>query len=585
MFKLLKKLSKRDYFFIAICVVLIAVQVFLDFKIPDYVSEITKLLQTNTVDVSKIWLTGAKMLLCAFGSLIGAVVTSVLAAKVASRFGKNLRKSVYEKVESFSLTEMKKFSVSSLITRTTNDVQQVQQVTVMGVQLLVKAPLMAIWSIIIISQKAWQWSLATIVAILAISIMLVVVVIFAVPRFKKMQKLTDKLNSVTRESLDGVRVVRAYNAEDYQEKKFAKANDELTTNNVIIDRTMAILSPGMSLVSNGLQLAIYWIGALLITQAGLNSISVFSDMVVYISYAMRIVSAFIMLIFLFMMVPRASVSAKRINEVLDTDLVLVDGKNKLMNEEVSKIEFKNVSFKYPDAKEYVVEDVSFTAMRGETIAFIGSTGSGKSTLINLLPRFYDTTDGEILIDGLNIKDIEQKDLHNMIGYVPQKAVLFAGDIKSNIDFGESKTTVDDKAIDTALTIAQAKDFVYKKEDNIHARVAQNGTNFSGGQKQRLAIARAIARKPEIYIFDDSFSALDYKTDKLLRKKLKKSTKNAITFIVAQRIGTIIDADKIIVLEQGKVVGIGTHDELLKTCNVYQEIAYSQFSKKELEDEK
>lgn len=584
MFKLFKKLRAQDYFYLLICAGLIVLQVFLDLKLPEYMREITKIVSGygETVEMSKVWLIGGKMLGCAVGSLLAAAVTSVLAAKVSSSFGKNLRQSVYDKVESFSLSEMKKFSISSLITRTTNDVQQVQQVTVMGIQMLIKAPVMAIWTIAKVSSKAWQWSVSTAVAVGLIAIMLCAIIFVAVPRFKKMQKLTDNLNAATRENLDGVRVIRAYNAEEYQENKFEKANKELAHNNVVVDKTMAIMGPGMTFVSNGLQLAIYWIGAFLIGGAlGVEKLNLFSDMSVYITYAMQIVSAFMMLMFIFMLLPRAIVSAKRINEILDEKLVLQDGDAAEESSSDPVVEFKNVSFKYPDAKENVIENVSFVAKKGETVAFIGSTGSGKSTLINLIPRFYDATSGEILIDGINVKDYKQKDLHNKIGYVPQKAVLFAGNIEFNLNFGEGKQEITQQKIDTAIEVAQAKSFIEQKEEKLNSAVAQNGTNFSGGQKQRLAIARAIARDPEIYIFDDSFSALDYKTDKVLRKELKKYTDNAITFIVAQRVGTIIEADKILVFDEGKVVGIGTHDELLKNCDVYREIAYSQLDQKEL----
>lgn len=481
------------------------------------------------------------------------------------------------------MEEIKNFSTSSLITRTTNDVSQVQMAMTLSLQLLVKAPVMAVWAICKIANKGWQWSVATAVAVAILIVMLGVVIIFAVPRFKKIQKLTDNLNSSTRENLEGLRVVRAYNAESYQEAKFEKVNNELTKTHLFTGRVMAIMNPGMTLIASGLTLAIYWIGAYLINSASIpGKIQLFSDMVVYISYAMQVVMSFMMLIMIFMLLPRASVSAKRINEVLDTKPKILDGKETAV-ENLGIVEFKNVSFKYPDAEEYVVRDVSFTARKGETVAFIGSTGSGKSTLINLIPRFYDATDGEILIDGVNVKDYEQKALHNKIGYVPQRAVMFAGTIKSNLDFGDNgKGEKSDEDIADAAEIAQAKKFIDKLPEGYDARVAQGGTNFSGGQKQRMAIARAIARKPEIFIFDDSFSALDYKTDRVLRKQLKSKTADAITFIVAQRIGTIKDADKIIVLDAGDVVGIGKHKDLLASCEVYREIALSQLSKEELD---
>ena len=481
------------------------------------------------------------------------------------------------------MEEIKNFSTSSLITRTTNDVTQVQMVFGMLIQLLAKAPIMAIWAIFKISGKGWEWSVATSGAVLVLVLMLSVIIIFAVPKFKKIQKLTDNLNRVTRENLTGVRVVRAYNAEGYQEEKFDKANKELTNTNLFATRIMAIMNPGMTLISNGLSLAIYWIGAYLVSKAiGADKLIIFSDMVVYMSYAMQVVMSFMMLIMIFMMLPRVSVSAKRINEVLDTMPNIVDGENNFKTNLKGIVEFKNVSFKYPDAQEHVVKNVNFIANKGETIAFIGSTGSGKSTLINLIPRFYDVTEGEILVDGVNVKDYSQKELHSKIGYVPQKAVIFKGTIKSNIAFGDNKN-ITQEDVEWASNIAQAKEFVDGLPDKYNADVAQNGTNLSGGQKQRLAIARAVARKPEIFIFDDSFSALDYKTDKILRAGLKKNLEGVTSFIVAQRIGTILDADKIIVLDQGDVVGMGTHAELLKTCSVYQEIAYSQLSKEELEN--
>ena len=554
-----------------------------DLRLPDYMAEITRLIQTEGSEMADIWLAGGKMLACALGSVVMAIFVSFIASKISSSLAYKLRENVYNKVTSFSMEEIKNFSTSSLITRTTNDVTQVQMVFGMLIQLLAKAPIMAIWAIFKISGKGWEWSVATSGAVLVLVLMLSVIIIFAVPKFKKIQKLTDNLNRVTRENLTGVRVVRAYNAEDYQEEKFDKANKELTNTNLFATRIMAIMNPGMTLISNGLSLAIYWIGAYLVSKAiGADKLIIFSDMVVYMSYAMQVVMSFMMLIMIFMMLPRVSVSAKRINEVLDTMPKIVDGENNFKTNLKGVVEFKNVSFKYPDAQEYVVKNVNFIANKGETIAFIGSTGSGKSTLINLIPRFYDVTEGEILVDGVNVKDYSQKELHSKIGYVPQKAVIFKGTIKSNIAFGDNKN-ITQEDVEWASNIAQAKEFVDGLPDKYNADVAQNGTNLSGGQKQRLAIARAVARKPEIFIFDDSFSALDYKTDKILRAGLKKNLEGVTSFIVAQRIGTILDADKIIVLDQGDVVGMGTHAELLKTCSVYQEIAYSQLSKEELEN--
>ncbi len=582
MLKLFRYLKAKEWIFIAISTAFIVFQVWLDLKLPDYMAKITTLVQTEGSKMSEVWETGGYMLACALGSLLTSIVISFIASRVSAVLSYRMREAIYNKVESFSMEEIKNFSTSSLITRTTNDVSQVQFTLTLSLQLLVKAPVMAIWAICKISNKGWQWSVATACAVAILIVMLAVVIIFAIPRFKKIQKLTDNLNSVTRENLDGLRVVRAYNAEKYQEKKFDKANDELTRNHLFTGRVMAIMNPGMTLISSGLTLAIYWIGAYLINNSSYPAnLQLFSDMVVYISYAMQIVMSFMLLIMIFMMLPRASVSAKRINEVLDTKPKILDGTlNSSSNE--GTVVFNNVSFKYPDAQEYVVRNVSFTANKGETIAFIGSTGSGKSTIINLIPRFYDVTDGEILIDGVNVKDYSQKELHNKIGYVPQRAVLFAGTIKSNIDFGDSgKGEMSEENMANAAEIAQAKNFIDKLPEKFDARVAQAGTNFSGGQKQRIAITRAVARNPEIFIFDDSFSALDYKTDRKLRKELKSKTADAVTFIVAQRIGTIKDADKIIVLEAGDVVGMGKHEELLSSCEVYREIALSQLSKEEL----
>lgn len=583
MLKLLKNLKTKEWLMLTLCLGLIVLQVYLDLKLPDYMSNITTLVQTQGSSMREILKTGLFMMLCAFGSLVTAIIICFIASKVASTLSFRIRNKVYNKVQSFSTSEIKNFSTASLITRTTNDITQTQMVYSMAIQTLFKAPIMAVWAIIKIAGKGFEWTLATAIAVAVLIIMLSVIIIFAVPRFKKIQKLTDNLNSVTRENLTGVRVVRAYNAEHYQEKKFDKANDELTHNYLITGRVMSIMHPGMNLISNGLTLAIYWIGAFLIAYAiGAEKMSLFSNMVVFIQYAMQVVMSFMMLIMIFMMLPRASVSAKRINEVLNTEPQILDGKFEGVTSQKGIVEFKNVSFKYPSADDYVVQNVNFTANPGETIAFIGSTGSGKSTLINLIPRFYDATDGEILIDGINVKEYKLKDLHNKIGYVPQRAVLFSGTIESNLKFGDNgKAELTIENMEEALQTSQAKDFVFKLQDKLSSRVSQGGTNFSGGQKQRLSIARALARKPEILIFDDSFSALDYKTDKILRKALNKRENKSTTFIVAQRIGTIKDADKIIVLDEGLVVGMGKHEELLNTCDVYKEIALSQLSKEEL----
>ena len=583
MFKLFKKLKSYEWILILVSAGFIVLDVWLNLKIPGYMNEITKLIQTPGSQMSEIWKNGGFMLLCAFSSLIGSVIVSFISSKISSALAYRIRENVYNKVQSFSMEEIKNFSTSSLITRTTNDVTQVQMVFVMGIQLLIQAPVTAIWAICKIVGKGWQWSLATAVAVLIMIIVLGIIIIFAVPKFKKIQKLTDDLNRVTRENLTGVRVVRAYNAEQYQEEKFKKANSELTKTHLFTGKIMAIMNPAMTLVLNGLSLSIYWIGALLISNASpANKLNVFSDMVVYSSYAMQVVSAFMMLVFIFMLIPRASVSAKRINEILDTQPHILDGEGVKNTDIIGEVEFKNVSFKYPDAKEYILKNINFKANKGETIAFIGSTGSGKSTLINLIPRFYDATEGEIFIDGVEIKNYKQEELHNKIGYIPQRAVIFSGDIESNLLFGENgKEKINDDKINQALSISQAKEFVDGLTEGLKSNVAQGGTNLSGGQKQRLAIARAIARDPEILIFDDSFSALDYKTDRILRKQLKEKIKGVTTFIVAQRIGTIKNADKIIVLENGNVVGSGKHEELLENCSVYKEIALSQLSKEEL----
>jgi len=586
MIKMLKNFKAKEWLQIAACLVFVVVQVWLDLKMPDYMREITTLVQTEGSAMSDIWIAGGYMLLCALGSLLAAFIVGFFAARLAAVLSYRLRERLYDKVEAFSMEEIGRFSTSSLITRSTNDITQVQTVIAMGLQVIIKAPILAVWAVLKIEGKSWQWSAATGSAVFVLVIMVAVVIIFAVPKFKIIQLKTDKLNLVTRENLTGVRVVRAYNAEKYQEAKFENANSELTKTNLFTNRIMAIMMPGMSLIMNGLSLAIYWIGAYLINNADMMSrLDLFPDMVVYSSYAMQIVMAFMMLVMIFIMLPRATVSAKRINEVLDTQPKIEDGTRINQPRVMGEVEFKNVSFKYPGAAEYVLSNVTFKANSGETVAFIGSTGSGKSTLINMIPRFYDATEGEILINGVDIRDYKQKDLHNKIGYVPQRAVIFSGNVASNVAFGDNgrkKATVDDIA--DAVGIAQARDFIEKLPEGYNAPVSQGGTNLSGGQKQRLAIARAICREPEIFIFDDSFSALDYKTDQELRNGLAAQLCGATTFIVAQRIGTIRNADQIVVLDEGNVVGIGKHQELLKTCNVYREIAYSQLSKEELGDE-
>ena len=586
MIKLLKNLTKKEWFLALISLILIIVQVWLELKMPDYMSEITVLVQTEGSQMSDIIKNGAYMLGCAFGSLVSAVIVGYLVATVAANFSKSVRKKLFDKVEDLAISEVKGFSTSSLITRTTNDITQVQMLVAMGLQLMIKAPITAIWAITKILNKSWQWSMATGIAVLILLTVISILTIIVMPRFKIVQKLTDKINGVTRENLTGIRVVRAFNAENYQENKFEDVNTKLTNQQMYNQKKFAIMQPVMYLVMYFLTLAIYFIGAYLIRDASMvNKLGLFGDMVVFSSYAMQVIMSFLMLAMIFMMSPRAQVSANRINEVLDTDITIKDGNiNTNKTNEVGTVEFKNVSFKYPDADEYLLKNISFKANKGETVAFIGSTGSGKSTLINLVPRFYDATEGEVLVDGVNVKDYTQEFLHNKIGYVPQKAVMFNGTVNSNIAYGDNgKGEISEEKIKKAIEVAQGKEFVEKMNEKYDTHIAQGGTNVSGGQKQRLAIARAIARNPEIYIFDDSFSALDYKTDSLLRKALKEYTKDATSLIVAQRIGTIMNADKIIVLEDGVSVGMGTHKELLKNCDVYKEIALSQLSKEELEN--
>ncbi|WP_455716353.1 ABC transporter ATP-binding protein [Anaerosporobacter sp.] len=584
MIKLLKNLTKKEWIFIGISLVFIVAQVWLDLKLPDYMSTITTLVQTEGSTMSEILKAGGKMLACALGSLAGSVIVAAFAARIATNFGARTREQLFDKVQSFTMQEINGFSTASLITRSTNDITQVQTLLVMGLQVMIKAPILAVWAILKINGKSWQWTLSTGIAVLFLIIVVGCCIIFAMPKFKKLQKLTDELNRVTRENLTGIRVVRAYNAEEYQEHKFENANRELTGANLFANSVMAIMMPSIQLVMSGLSLAIYWIGAILIDKANMmDKITLFSDMVVFSSYAMQVIMAFMMLIMIFIMLPRATVSAKRIREVLETKQTIIDGSvTKSPAGNRGEVEFRNVSFKYPDAQDYVIRDVTFTAKKGETVAFIGSTGCGKSTVINLVPRFYDVTEGEVLVDGINVKDYTQYALHNKIGYVSQKSTLFSGTIKSNVAYGDNgKDGFLSSDIVDAVYTAQASDFVEAMDDSYDGFVAQGGTNLSGGQKQRVSIARAICRKPDIFIFDDSFSALDYKTDRKLRDALKRECADATKLIVAQRIGTIRDADKIIVLDDGRVVGMGTHNHLMQTCEVYQQIAYSQLSKEEL----
>ena len=527
---------------------------------------------------------GVYMLLCAIGSMVAAIIVGFFAAKVAAGLSMRLRGMVFDKTLSFSMEEINGFSTASLITRSTNDITQIQLIVAMGLQLIIKAPILAVWAVIKISGKSWQWTAATGGAVGALIVMLAVIIILVMPKFQSIQRLTDNLNRVTRENLTGLRVVRAYNSERYQEGKFEKANDDLTNTNLFANRLLAIFFPGMMFIMSGLSVAIYWIGAHLINAADIpNRIEVFSNMVVFSSYAVQVVMAFMMVSMIFIMMPRAAVSAKRVMEVLETESKIIDGNvTEGQSGLVGEVEFRNVSFKYPDAEAPILQNVTFKAQKGETVAFIGSTGSGKTSVINLIPRFYDATDGEVLVDGVNVKNYTQEALHNKIGYVPQRAVLFSGTVASNVAYGDNgKTKSTEDRLKKAVEIAQGKEFVEKMEGQYEGHISQGGGNVSGGQKQRLSIARAIYREPEIYIFDDSFSALDYKTDRILRSALKKGTKDTTTLIVAQRIGTIKNADRIIVLEEGKVVGNGTHEELLESCKTYQEIAYSQLSKEEL----
>lgn len=584
MLKLFRNLTKKDICLFLVAVVFIVLGVNLELTMPDYMSKITMLVQTEGSKMSEILLNGGYMLACAFGSMLISILVGYLIARVTSDFSLNTRNKLFNKVLSMGMQDVKAFNTSSLITRTTNDITQLEMVLGMGMQLLIKAPVTAVIAVTKILNKNWQWSLATGIAVVVLLTTIGILTIIVMPKFKIVQKLIDKLNGVTRENLTGIRVVRAFNAEEYQEGKFNDVNNRLTNQQLFNQRTFSIMQPMMYLVMHVLSMSIYFMGAFLIAESAMaDKLTIFSEMVVFSSYAMQVIMSFLMIAMIITIMPRANVSANRINEVLDTVDSILDGNVKKGNEE-GTVEFKHVYFKYPNAEEYVLEDISFKANKGDVVAFIGSTGSGKSTLINLVPRFYDVTSGEVLVDGVNVKDYDQNSLHNILGYVPQKAVMFNGSVKYNVSYGENgKGKKNNRLIEEAIKVAQAEDFVTKMDDGYDSHIAQGGTNVSGGQKQRLAIARAIARKPEIYIFDDSFSALDYKTDSVLRKELKKYTKDATSLIVAQRIGTILYADKIIVLDEGKCVGMGTHKELLKNCEVYREIALSQLSKEELEN--
>ena len=586
MFKLLKNIGLKEWLLTLVVFVLIFGQVWLELKMPDYMSEITVLVQTEGSEMKDIIKNGGAMLGCALGSLVLAVFTGYIVSYISAVFSMVTRKKLFDKVENLAMQEVKNFSTSSLITRTTNDITQIQMFVAMGLQLLIKAPITAVWAITKILNKGWEWSVATGVAVLILLTVVAILIFVVIPRFKIVQKLTDRLNMVTRENLTGIRVVRAFDAEKYQENKFEDVNTKLTNLQLFNQKAFSVMQPTMLLVMQTLTLAIYFIGARLIDGALMaDKLVLFGNMVVFSSYAMQVIFSFLLLAFVFMMMPRAQVSANRINEVMETEITIKEGTvNENKTNEVGTVEFRNVSFKYPDADEYLLKDISFKVEKGQTVSFIGSTGSGKSTLINLVPRFYDVTDGEVLVDGVNVKEYTSEFLHSKLGYVSQKAVMFNGTVRSNIIYGDNgKGVPTDSKVKESVEVAQAKEFVEKMENTYDAHIAQGGTNVSGGQKQRISIARAIARDPEIYIFDDSFSALDYKTDSILRKELKKYTKDATSLIVAQRIGTIMNSDKIIVLDEGKVVGQGTHKELLENCEVYKQIALSQLSKEELEN--
>ena len=584
MLRILRKLSGKNVAFVFVCALFIFAQVWLDLTLPDYMSEITMLLQTQGSQMSEILKAGAMMLLCALGSLVCSVVVSVFVAAIAADFSASLRTHLFNKVQSFSMAEIGNFSTPSLITRSTNDVMQVQMLLVMGMQVLIKAPVTAVWAIIKISDKSSEWTITTAVAVVVLFIIIGTCIALSMPKFRKLQMLTDDVNRVTRENLTGIRVVRAYNAESYQQDKFESVNDELTRANVFTARVMSTMMPSITLVNNMLVLSVYFIGAVIIDRAALaDKAQLFSDMLVFSSYAMQIVMSFMMLVMIFILLPRASVAAKRILEVLDTKLSIQDGHISQIKGSVSgEIEFKNVSFKYPGADSEALRDINFHARRGQTVAIIGSTGCGKSTLVNLIPRFYDACEGQVLVDGVDVRDYTQYALRCKIGYVSQKAVLFSGTVESNIAYGDcGKGKISRSDVEDAVYTAQASEFVEGLSAGYEGYVAQAGSNFSGGQKQRLSIARAVARYPEILIFDDSFSALDYKTDRKLREALKSCCSDATKIIVAQRIGTIRDADMIIVLDEGRMAGIGTHESLMQECEVYRQIAYSQLSKEEL----
>ena len=585
MIKLFKNLTKKDLLIILAVIFLVIFSVYLDLKLPEYMSEITKLIQTEDSTLNEILTSGLMMMLCAVSSLICTVVTGYLTSLLAARFSRSIRRKIFSTVESYGVAEIKKFQTSSLITRTTNDVTQIEMLLAMGLQFIIKSPVMAVWALVKILNRSSELSIITFIGVIIIVLTNIYIIKKVSPRFEKMQKLTDKINGVTRENLTGIRVIRAFNAENFQHERFENVNNELTSTQLANQKTFSIMEPIMTFVMHFQNLGIYFVGAFLIMQVGIiEKINLFSNMVVFSSYGLQVIMSFLMLTIIFMILPRAQVSAKRINEVLDEKILVQDGNYDKDTKEKGTVEFKDVSFKYPDADEYILKNISFKANKGETVAFIGSTGSGKSTLVNLVPRLYDATEGEVIVDGVNVKEYKLSSLNNKLGYIPQKAVIFTGSVEDNISYGTNgKRKPNKKKIKEAIEVAQGKDFVEKMNEGYSSHLARGGTNISGGQKQRLSIARAIARDPEIYIFDDSFSALDYQTDAKLRTELKRYTKDATILIVAQRIGTIINADKIIVLDKGECVGIGTHKELLKNCDIYKEIALSQLSKEELEN--
>ena len=580
MIKLLKQLEKREWLLFSISIVFIVIQVWLDLKLPDYMAEITMKIQTEGTVVKDLLTPGVFMLLCALGSLLAAFIVGYLAAQVAASLGMRLRGKVFDQTMSFSMAEINRFSTSSLITRSTNDITQIQMLVAMGLMVMIKAPILAIWAITKISNKSIEWTFATGISIAVLIVLITIVIVFAIPKFRIIQTLTDNVNRITRENLTGIRVVRAYNAESFQLKRFEEANEALTSTNLFANRLMALMMPAMGLIMSGLSMSIYWIGAYLIHEAsGPDRLVIFSDMVVFTSYAMQVVMAFIMVSMMFIMLPRALVSARRVLEVIDTKSSIKDGQLQEEKESEIVIAFKNVNFSYPNTSKPVLKNISFEVKRGETVAFIGATGSGKTTIMNLIPRFYDVTSGEVFVNGVNVKAYNLQYLRSKIGYVAQTALLFGGTVRSNVSF--AKQQVNEQDVAEALEIAQATQFVGKLEGQIDAEIAQGGKNVSGGQKQRLSIARAIYHKPPVYIFDDSFSALDYQTDRTLRNALIEKTAGATKIIVAQRIGTIKEANQIFVLEKGEIVARGTHEQLLTHSETYQEIAYSQLSKEEL----